>query len=124
MKVWLITSGEYSDYSVDMVCSTRKRAERAVVFYPNANIEEWEVDATLPAEPLWHVYVYPNGEDNDKADLCSPSDDVIREAHHDEGSSHWPEWWGVFVMAATEELALKIGRDRIAIARAHEEGVA
>ncbi len=52
--VYVITSGEYSDYSIDAVYSTRAMAEEALPAFSGSygdkpDIEEWELD---PAEPL------------------------------------------------------------------------
>ena len=49
-KVYVVTSGEYSDYSIVGVCSTRDNAEKMVVadnarsMFCDARIEEYELD--------------------------------------------------------------------------------
>lgn len=47
-KVYVITCGEYSDYHICAVCSTRERAEELRPLYSNrydiAEIEEYEMD--------------------------------------------------------------------------------
>lgn len=47
-RVYLVTSGEYSDYSIDAVFSTREKAERYIQREPpefgEARVEEFEVD--------------------------------------------------------------------------------
>lgn len=47
-KVYVITSGEYSDYHICAVCSTRERAEELRPLYSDrwdiAEIEEYEMD--------------------------------------------------------------------------------
>ncbi|HUV84931.1 MAG TPA: hypothetical protein VMV86_04430 [Methanosarcinales archaeon] len=49
-KVYLITSGEYSDYGIDMICDTKETAEKEVELAEKGhngsryNIEEWEIN--------------------------------------------------------------------------------
>ena len=126
MNVYLVTTGEYSGYGVRMVCSTRERAEAALRFFSEPNdIEEWAVDEALPPEPMWQVWLYPNGEQEDDARLVDPEDEPFGP-HFVPARSDipLPAWWTLRVMAATKEQALKIARDKVAIARAHQEGLA
>lgn len=132
MKVYLVTTGGYSDYSVQMVCSTRERAEAASRFFYDVNgVEEWELDKPLPPEPMWNVLIYPGGEKADAASLASPTivpcEPRFGPARHHYVNKKvaitWPAFYSVVVMAATKELALKIARDKVAVARAHQEGL-
>lgn len=58
-KVFVITSGSYSDYGIYGVCSTRKLADRAIsaakgsdeYWASDANIEEWPLDELLERKP-------------------------------------------------------------------------
>jgi len=43
-KVYIVTSGEYSDYGIDAVFSTKELAEQAQKLVPFSNIEEYELD--------------------------------------------------------------------------------
>lgn len=61
MKVYLVTSGEYSDYSINGIFSTRTLAhafieemnkEEIRVLTDDENIEEWEVDAQVSARTM------------------------------------------------------------------------
>ena len=50
MKVYIVTSGAYSDYEIDAVFSTREMAEKYIATnnthdYPYEYIEEYEVDS-------------------------------------------------------------------------------
>ena len=45
MKVYIVTTGQYSDYTIEGACSTRELAETAAEHYSYANVEEFEVDA-------------------------------------------------------------------------------
>lgn len=49
MSVFVITEGEYSDYRISGIFSTRALAESAHPFFQKPNeIEEWELDALVP----------------------------------------------------------------------------
>lgn len=47
MKVYVVTQGEYSDYGIVAIFSTREQAELKCAILPDDNnqISEWEVDA-------------------------------------------------------------------------------
>jgi len=76
-KVYLITSGEYSDYGVDMICSTREGAERALELYfsnrgqyDRASIEEWDMDVRKPVDmiPCWFFWYNMKTDSFDRLD--------------------------------------------------------
>ena len=47
-KIFIVTSGEYSDYHIDAAFSTREKAEEYVDIYgPDYMIKEYEVDAPV-----------------------------------------------------------------------------
>ena len=45
MKVWILTTGSYSDYRIVAVCSTKAEAERVDALAGCDSIEEWEIPA-------------------------------------------------------------------------------
>lgn len=52
-KVFIVTSGEYSDYGIDRVFSTEEKAKKWVdvitsMYGGNYNIEQYELDAPIP----------------------------------------------------------------------------
>ena len=52
-KVFIVTSGEYSDYGIDRVFSTEEKAKEWVdvitsMYNGNYNIEQYELDAPIP----------------------------------------------------------------------------
>lgn len=53
-KIFLITHGEYSDYSVVAAFSTKKRAQKALDsgFMSGDDIEEFELDPVIVVHPL------------------------------------------------------------------------
>jgi len=52
MKVYVVTTGQYSDYGITAICSTKEMGEYANLLYGDeANgVDEWEVDE-LPKHP-------------------------------------------------------------------------
>ena len=52
-KVFIVTSGEYSDYGIDRVFSTEEKAKEWIevitsMYGGNYNIEQYELDAPIP----------------------------------------------------------------------------
>ena len=52
-RVYIVTSGEYSDYGIDRVFSTEEKAKEWVdvitsMYNGNYNIEQYELDAPIP----------------------------------------------------------------------------
>lgn len=71
-KVWIVTSGDYSDYSIEGVFSSLKGAER---FKDKANlsspsVEEWDLDARAK-DRLWTVYPVRMTENGTAELLCT-----------------------------------------------------
>lgn len=67
-KVYIVTSGEYSDYTIEAVFSTREKAEEFVsvlkLNYP-AEIVEWNVDGIIEGDEARHyeaTFAYETGE--------------------------------------------------------------
>ena len=138
-KVYLITAGEYSDYSVLTVCSTREKAERFCeilnrnggVYGDKAGIEEYPVDS-IPIEdldiPVWSVCFA-----GDPCCVCS----VIKCDRggaldinklnlyrvHDFSASRGGSNYAIDVMAETEEEAVKKASDYLAKYRSEKEGL-
>ncbi len=134
ITAYILTRGEYSDYRILTVCSTKERAESAKRFFNNQSeirIEEWEMDERLPEEPIWVVSIWAHGKE--RAYTADPDEakHLNGEVYYRAGNSRYTynedflhnNWW-TRVMAATEEKALKIARDRVAQFRAEQEGVA
>ena len=57
MKVYVITSGEYSDYKIDAVTLDKEEAERMVNIFSQERIEEYDTDdfpKILTNDPYWN----------------------------------------------------------------------
>lgn len=133
--IYLVTSGEYSDYGVDGVYSTHEKAMdhvRAIDGkYSRAQVEERELDAPFDrARAIWLVSIM--GPRKGKADEKADADfrESIREGY--QINAVWRSdirmWgvgedeprWNVYVQAPDKEHALKIGQDLIAAFRAEQ----
>ena len=71
MKVWLLTRGEYSDYSVVGIYSTKKKAQKTAAFMERIEQgdvhepKEWEMDDPHPhPEGFLPFYVWMDEEGN------------------------------------------------------------
>lgn len=58
-KVYIVTAGEYSDYHIRKVFSSRARAQQYVDATDANKIEAWEVDDSTPREDwgAWRVVI-------------------------------------------------------------------
>lgn len=68
MKIYVVTSGEYSDYQIDALYSTRDRALAHIGSEQNdrAKIEEWELDEEQDSVWMetWSVGLLEDGSTN------------------------------------------------------------
>ena len=57
MKVYIVTSGDYDDYRIDEVFSTKEKAEEYIeCFGDKCSIEEYNLDNPIePKENIWYV---------------------------------------------------------------------
>lgn len=138
-KVYLITAGEYSDYSVFAVCSTREKAEHLCeainrnggCYGDQAEIEEYPVDS-IPIEdmdiPVWCVCFKGPPYYVDMARKCDRGGALdINKFNpyrvHDFSASRGGSSYAVDVMAETEAEAIKKASDYLAKYRAEKEGL-
>lgn len=65
-KAYVVTSGEYSDYKICGVCSTRENAEIMKTRWPGSDIEEYELDDEIQDGPQgllpYQAFVNGSGE--------------------------------------------------------------
>ena len=138
-KVYLITAGEYSDYGVLAVCSTREKAEHFCEvlnrnggwYGDKADIEEYPVDS-IPIEdldvPVWCVcfagdpccvYSVRKCDRGGHLDVNKLNPYRIHVFSASRGGSDY----AVDVLAETEEEAIKKASDYLAKYRAEKEGL-
>ena len=130
MKVYLVTSGEYSAYHVDGVCSTPELAEQLKAFLSSARgealpvVEEWEMDAVAQIPPnhlVWHVCLDKDGAllDATETRFVQPFTDEVIECEytslHNSRDVHRPRdgvighYW---MFATNQQHAVKIANER------------
>ena len=120
MRVYVITSGDYSDYCIMGVTLDKENAERYVELYNGkseyyqAKIEEYETDQFGHGNRLpWFVF---KDRQSTSVDLGrEPCDDVVKENAY--GAIY------VSVYAEDESHALKIAYDKFAQYMAEKEGI-
>ena len=57
MKVYIVTSGDYDDYRIAEVFSTKEKAEEYIEYFgDDYRIEEYNLDNPIePKENIWYV---------------------------------------------------------------------
>lgn len=80
MKVYIVTSGEYSDYGIDRVFTDKERAELYCAIhecdYESPQVEEWdaddvEIDTTKPYMRRWEAKISLSGQIRYINDTCT-----------------------------------------------------
>lgn len=117
--IYIVTSGDYSEYRIDAVFSTEelarqyinRRKEEEISWY-DGSIEPWDIDSSDPEwlegkYSIWHI-----GINYSTADILWISKDASGE--WDTQISHYPEMKRItmFVTAKTEEEAAKIAMEK------------
>lgn len=140
-RVYLITAGEYSDYGVLAVCSTREKAEHFCEvlnrnggwYGDKAEIEEYPVDS-IPIEdldiPVWCVgfkgppYYVDVVRKRDRGGALDVNKlNPYRVHDFSNRNMVGGSTYAVDVMAETEEEAVKKASDYLAKYRAEKEGL-
>ncbi len=66
-KIYIVTSGDYSDYSINAVYDTKEKAEAAIAPFTGYEIEEYELNPSLPdyikpGEKFYDITMLSDGE--------------------------------------------------------------
>ena len=118
MKVYIVTSGTYSDYHIEAVFSTEEKAKAYIEIhgdYDNRMIEEYYVDveSTEREKAIYIVYISSNGA---KARLSESAEPDTIQAYKVMGR---PEFgYRLTVETDGAERAKKIATERIAQVKA------
>lgn len=78
-KVYVLTTGEYSEYGIEGVFSTRELAESArAVGIPDGDVEEYDLDEMVAFEvgPMWTASI-----DKETGDVQIRKDGAVRFRH-------------------------------------------
>jgi len=140
MKVYIITSGEYSDYCIDAVTLDKEEAEKMVNVFPEERIEEYDTDdfpKILINDPCWNCeYNLPTRNIIDGKIIHNESIEIYRENYwyvstlkeinkvinktKIDGS---PYGFQIYIQAKDKEHAEKIFYDKIAEWKAEQKGI-
>lgn len=110
MKLFVVTSGEYSDFKISGIYSSKEKAEWARKLFATENqIEEWELDS-IPIHPsgmiLFKVRMDKNG--------------TVRDCYIVDASDKWNQWFPAAEVMAVDfivwardiEHAIKIANEK------------
>lgn len=123
MKVYLATRGSYSDYSIEAIFSSKRKANTFIKYFPSGewnDIEEYELDPTdweivKKNIPLWDVIIEKETGNISSIEertynyyeIQNPPVNVIWHCHN-LGSMDLR----TYVFAKTKEKAIKIANER------------
>lgn len=121
-KIYIVTSGVYSDYCIDAVFSTEEKAEEYIQQHGNGfNIEEYELDTNVEKKTqLWLITFKEDG-----GDVGASVQNYNNESRVDTCFIS-PSWRGndiyifFYVNADSMDRAIKIARERYAAVKSNE----
>ena len=128
-KVYVVTSGSYSDYSIECVFSTREKAEEYLQYHDDEyRIEEFALDEEFAKnESRWEITIdlssdevgitkefHPLGDEYIKTLNCMTLHKIPR--YYKDKSLMFRTW----VRTATKDRAIKVARERLVAAKANE----
>ena len=110
MKVYVVTSGSYSDYRIEEIFSKKKDAEALASILSDSNgIDEWEVNKQR-VMPLWTVCLKRDGDLDE--DYGSPTAAIGTKetiwTYKDEGGDSCQ----FHILADTLKRAIKVANER------------
>ena len=109
MKVYVVTSGDYHDYNIDEVFSTKEKAEEYIEYFgDDYRIEEYNLDNPVEhKENIWKVDFKLDGYELNKC--------VVN--NYDKVDSVWLYWGGKFIcfniMSNCKTKAIEIAKERL-----------
>jgi len=110
MKVYVVTSGSYSDYRIEAIFENKEDAEALANVLSDGNgVDEWEANKQKVV-PLWSIWMEKNGDLAE--DYVSPSANTGSKEDiycYDDDSIHFE------IFADTLERAIKVANERRAI---------
>lgn len=116
MKVYVLTSGEYSDYTIEAVKLDKDQAETLERIHPDWRVEEYDTDDIQILEKYrYYVLVDDNGAVHTNIPYFEPPNTPLNRPRY--CRAPWLRqhgWWEVYVEAKDAEHAKKIALDLIA----------
>lgn len=118
-KVYAVAEGEYSDYHIECIFSTKEKAKEFVQCHgTNYYIEEYELDQeVIKEEKLWRVSFYI---DKDKDVDCVPSSYVAMRDKCKVDDWCCDTMICFYVDADTMDRAIKIARERYVAVKSND----
>lgn len=114
-KVYILTSGEYSDYSIEAVTLDKDQAETLERIHTDWNVEEYDTDDIKILEKYrYYVSVRDDGAEYANIPYFERTDMVLNHPRYCEAHGWLQGWWEVYVEAKDAEHAKKIAFDLIA----------
>ena len=119
--VYIVTSGEYSDYSIHAVFSTREKAEEYIeheeYFSDSYKIEEYVMDGEQPdmSEKLYEIDIDYNTFDANLAFIYSCSQEQV-----DTFKMIDSDTMCMWILTTDSKRAIKIASERLGQIKAHE----
>lgn len=110
MKVYVVTSGSYSDFRIEEIFKKKEDAEALASVLSDGNeVDEWEVNKRRVV-PLWSIWMKKNGDlDDDYSSPYANTGDREGICCYDDDSVHFE------VLADSLERAIKVANERRAI---------
>lgn len=124
MTLYMVSSGQYSDYRIQGIFSSKELAEKHKVFRNSDNpIEEWEMDDENSFDLTrlgWRVEMYKDGSTksvrrDDSDPYGSPHFGTPTTETHFSITDPGRHLWNFFVHARDEHHAVKIANERRAL---------
>ena len=134
MKIYVITAGEYSDYQIVGVATTKEMADVIVSKHnlydewDEAQIEEYDTDVYEPlrTNDQWDVWKSLNEWTGQWEIECKKNTHISEEVNKISVDTHYdgkPILYHIVVYAVNEESAIKIASEKFAEYQAVEEGL-
>ena len=124
MKIYAVTQGIYSGYHIIALTTSKLVAEslasRFSRVFDEANVEEYDDGSFLMAGSIYRVWSFGTnmqGCELDESEYNIPNIGIV---NHVGGNK---ELYTTYILAKSKEQALKIGKDRIMMYIAEQEGI-
>lgn len=125
--IYILTEGDYSDYHVVGVYSTKELAEKAQFVYIDSQIEEYTLD-NVPDYPPgmkgWYVNIDDAKPDESYSYQVSPDYATIPSESEYNHYYNGQTGYYVYCWAVDEDHAIKIARDKYYQHQAQKAGIA
>ncbi len=114
VKVYVVTSGSYSDYRIEEIFKKKVDAEALASVLSDGNgVDEWEVN-TRRVVPLWSIWMKRNGDLDEEYGGPHVNTGCGEDIYtYEDGSGEFS------ILADTLERAIKVANERRAIILSH-----